>query len=337
LGETGTTGAPNKKGFDFWYGFTDQAEAHNHYPLSLWRNDQKEIIAGNQHGQRTEYAHDLFTKEALAFIEGNKDKPFFLYLAYTLPHADLEAPEDSLQQFRGKFSEKPVAETKSGRPNEMPNATFAAMVARLDRDVGRVASLLKQLGLAENTLVIFTTDNGAHDVDGKDPAFFNASGPLRGIKRDLYEGGIRVPFIARWPGKITAGAISHHVAAFWDFLPTAAELAGAPIPKGIDGISFLPSLLSRPQPRHEFLYFELEVKGVGSQAVRMGDWKAIRHGRAGALELYDLSKDIGEKKNVAAQHPDVVRKIADYLKTARIDSPQFPLWPERGDNRTKER
>ncbi len=327
LGDTGTTGAPNKKGFSFWYGFTDQSLAHNQYPPKLWRNDEEIVIEGNQGAAKGQYAHDLFTKEAHDFIRRSKHQPFFLYLAYTLPHSQLEVPEDSLREFRGKFPRsKPVEGSFTEIQN--PNETFAAMVTRLDRDVGRLVVLLKELKLEEQTLVIFTTDNGAHNVKGKDPRFFNSSGGLRGIKRDLYEGGIRVPFIARWPGKIKSGSISNHVSAFWDFLPTVAELAGAQVPKRIDGISYLPALLGKRQPEHKFLYFELEINTVGSQAMRFGDWKAVRHSKYGPIELYNLKQDIGEQNDLAIQRPEVVKQIEAHLKTSRVDSTQFPLWPQ---------
>jgi arylsulfatase A-like enzyme len=289
-----------------------------------------------QNNRKGVYAHDLFTKESAEFIQRSQDKPFFLYLAYTLPHSELEVPEDSLKSFRGKFPPD-INEPGKFASIRNPHEAFAAMVTRLDGDVGKLLALLKRLQLERDTLVIFTTDNGAHDVNGKDPAYFNSSGPLRGIKRDLYEGGIRVPFIARWPGKIKAGSTSNHAHAFWDFLPTAAEIAGVKAPANTDGISYLPALLGQPQRAHDFLYWELEIKNIGSQAVRMSDWKALRHGRNGALELYDLSKDLGEKNDVAAQHPAVVKKIEAYLQTAHVDSPDFPLWPDEEGKKKKKK
>jgi arylsulfatase A len=315
LGEAGTTGTPNRQGFDHWFGFLNQAEAHNHYPPHLWRDEKKVALDGKQ------YAQDLFTEDALAFIERNQAKPFFLYLAYTLPHSDLAVPEDSLKLFRGKYPEEPV--TLEGKAVATPRALYAAMVSRLDRDVGRVLALLKRLKLDDDTLVIFTSDNGPPASHA--PEFFGSAGAFRGLKGSLYEGGLRVPFIARWPGKIKANTTSDHVAAFWDFLPTAAELAGVAPPANIDGRSYLAALLGKKQAPDEFLYWEYNKKGSGWQAVRTGDWKAVRRRADAPLELYNLKTDVGERDNVAARHPDIIQRIEAYLKTARVESELFPL------------
>lgn len=249
-------------------------------------------------------------------------EPFFLYWALTLPHANNEAGEKGMEvPDQGIYQDKDWPENKKN---------MAAMVTRMDRDVGRLLDLLKELGIDENTLVIFTSDNGPHKEGGNDPAWFDSSGPLRGMKRDMYEGGIRVPLIARWPGRVQPGSTSDHVSAFWDFLPTAAELAGVPTPENLDGISYMQSLLGAEalQPAHDYLYWEFTEQG-GKQAVRAGDWKGIRldvsRNLDGPLELYNLAEDLGERKNLANQHPDVVARLAALMVEAHTDSTLFPL------------
>jgi arylsulfatase A len=306
LGEPDTTGLPNKKGFDYWFGYLNQAHAHSYYPDYLWKNQDKYTLEGNSNGQGKQYSHDLFTKEALAFVERNKDKPFFLYLPYTIPHGKLEIPSDA---------------PYSDRDWPQPCKNYAAMITRLDGDVGKLMKLLKDLGLDEKTIVFFCSDNGAPGGSGTLKQF-SSNGPLRGTKGDLYEGGIRVPMIARWPGKIKAGTVSGQVWAMWDFLPTAAEIVGVPPPSKIDGISMLPALLGKPQKQHEFMYWEFHQNKL-IQAVRMGDWKAIKQ-KGKKIELYNLKSDIGEKDDVATQHPDVVARIEVYLKTARTESKYWP-------------
>ena len=313
-------GIPNQHGFDYSFGYLHSSHAHNHYPEYLWRNGQKVMLEGNRNGQGTQYSHDLFTQEALEYLERERNRPFFLYLAYTLPHAELTVPEASLNSYLGKFPEKPFEQKKQWSPGvynsqENPKAAFAGMISRLDRDVGRLLAKLKELGLDRDTLVIFTSDNGPHREGGADPHFFGGSGPLRGMKRDLYEGGIRIPFIARWPEKIESGSTSDHVSAFWDILPTCAELAGSGAPEEIDGLSMVPSLLGRSgeQEKHGHLYWEFQEK----QAVRMGDWKAVRpDGEGGGLELYDLKRDIGEKQDLTKQHPEIIARIKKILKAS---------------------
>jgi len=309
LGEPDTTGHPNKQGFDFWFGYLDQVHAHEYYTDYLWRNEEKIILKGNLSGKQTEYSNDLMAKEVLDFVRAHKDKPFFLYHALTLPHGKYQVP--NLEP----YADKPWPQTQKA---------YAAMVARLDTCIGNLMALLKELRIDQDTLVFFTSDNGPA-ARGGDWDRFHGAGPFRAKKGDLYEGGIRVPMIARWPGKIRPGEVSSQVWAFWDFLPTAAEIAGAKTPSGIDGISMLPALLGRPQESHDFLYWESHQGGF-AQAVRMGDWKAVRFGLKEPLELYNLKSDIGEKNNVAAQHPDVVAKMEKYLETARTDS---RVWPTR--------
>ncbi len=309
LGEPGTSGIPNRKGFDEWFGYLNQHNAHNYYPPFLWSNEEKVILDANAGGARGTYSHDLFTERGLRFIENHRDEPFFLYMAYTIPHAMLEPPDN---------------EPYGDRDWPEPLKNYAAMVTRLDRDMGRIFDKLKELGIDENTVVFFTSDNGPHREGGNNPDFFGSSGPLRGIKRDLYEGGIRVPMIVRWPGRVPAGTVSDAVWAFWDFLPTAAELAGVPVPGGIDGISVVPALEGRDLPPREYLYWEF-FEGGFHQAVRMGRWKGVRHGANGPVELYDLSEDIGETRNIAAEHPDVVRRIEEIMRTARTESEDWPV------------
>lgn len=329
LGEPNTTGVPSKKGFDYFYGYLNQVHAHNYYPDYLWRNQEKVAIAGNVVAggvatQRAQYAQDLFTDEAVNFLECAKARPFFLYLAYTTPHANNERGK-----IEGNGMEVPSNAPYADRPWPPAQRNHAAMITRLDADVGKLIRRLKDLHLADNTLVFFSSDNGPHKEGGADPQFFQSSGPLRGFKRDLYEGGIRVPFIAYWPGRIKAGTASHHVCAFWDILPTAAELAGAKLPPGLDGLTIVPTLLGKgEQPKHDFLYWEFHERGF-AQAVRMGDWKAVRHRPNGPIELYDLAKDEGEKTDVAAQHVDVVARINAYLQAARTESAQFPIRPAK--------
>jgi arylsulfatase A-like enzyme len=341
LGGPGTTGVPNKQGFDYFFGYLDQIHAHSYYPGYLWRSEEKVELEGNRNGRRNTYSHDLITKEALEFVERNKQQPFFLYLAYTIPHAELAVPQDSLKQYEGKFPEEPF-EGGGYRVQKTPKAAFAAMVSRMDRDIGQLFAKLKDLRIDENTVVLFSSDNGSDKEGGADPWFFNSTGPLRGLKRDLYEGGIRVPMLVRWPGEIKAGSVSEHISAFWDFLPTACGLAKVNPPDGIDGISYLPALLGKKQEQHKYLYWEFFSYNWSwqpgrseqwrnrfeSQAVRMGDWKAVRlnvyENPNAPMELYNLRSDIGEKFNIAEQHPEIVVKIQEYIKTARTASKYFP-------------
>jgi len=349
LGYPGSEGDPNNQGFDEFYGYNCQRYAHNYYPYFLRHNDKKVMLRGNEGKKTEQYGPDLIQEQTLRFIEANKDRPFFLFVPHVIPHAELFVPEDDIvRSYRGKFPEKPYKGIDDG-PNykiggygsvETPRANFAAMVTRLDRHVGEILDKLKQLGLDKKTLVMFTSDNGPHGEGGANPKYFNSNGGLRGMKRDLYEGGIRVPMIARWPGKIQAGSGSEHVSAFWDVMPTLAEIAGVDAPKDIDGISFAPTLLDRPQKEHEYLYWEFHEQG-GRQAVRRGKWKAIRlqvkRDPNGPLELYDLEADPHEEKNVASQHPDVVERMERIMKEAHTDSDVFLFGQSqyRGDRQTK--
>jgi arylsulfatase A-like enzyme len=317
LGLENTTGHPNQKGFDEWFGYLNQVHAHNYYPTQLWRNDKLFTLLNNLDGRKGDYAHDWFTRVATNFIRINADRTFFLYLAYTIPHANNELKNQGMEV----PSDAPY--TKESWPQQEKNK--AAMITRLDEDVGRIMALLKAISLDDVTIVFFSSDNGPHQEGGVDPKFFASSGPLRGIKRDLYDGGIRVPMIVRWPGKVKPGTVTDQVWAFWDFLPTAAEIASLTPPKNLDGISILPTLLGQKQTnQHEFLYWEFHERGF-QQAVRMGDWKAVRLGPDKALEVYNLTLDLGETNNLAAREPHVVAKIEDYLKTARTESEHWPV------------
>ena len=340
LGGPGSKGVPESQGFDEFFGFNSQVLAHNYYPEYLWHNGKKIYMEGNQNGGKARHAPDEYHKMALQFIEKHKGRPFFMYCPYTIPHAELMVPDDSLlRQYVGKFSEKPFKGVDSGPlyrkgaygSQPEPRAVFAAMVSRLDRYVGEIISKLKELGIEKNTLVIFTSDNGPHLEGGADPVFFDSAGPLRGFKRSLYEGGIRIPYIASWPGTIPPGEVSDLPTAFWDFLPTAAELTGIKLLKPTDGISMIPVLTGKGiQPEHEFLYWEFHEGGT-KQAVRMGKWKGVRFGTEEPLELYDLSADIHEDTNLAALHPEIVAKIENFLRHARSESTIWKTdqhWPE---------
>jgi arylsulfatase len=324
LGRVGTTGDPQKQGFDHFFGYICQRQAHTYYPNHLWRDGQVFWIEENKDGAERVYSHDLIAEEALKFLRTNKDRPFFLYVPFTIPHVSLQVPEDSLAPYKGQWPD-PAYDGKRGYvPHVSPRACYAGMVSRMDKDVGRITALLKELGLEENTLVIFASDNGPTNAGGSDADFFGGAGPFHGLKGSVWEGGIRVPFIARWPGRIKPGSESGHVAAFWDFLPTCAELVGAQPPQGIDGISLLPTLLGQSdQKKHEYLYWELN----GQQGVRLGDWKAVRLKPNQKIQLFDLKTDIGEKNDIADRHPEIVARMRDILTNCRTESDVFPLQP----------
>jgi arylsulfatase A-like enzyme len=331
LGESEAPGRPDRKGFEYSFGYLSQTHAHRQFTDHLYRNGQRVEVSQN------DYSNDLFTRETMSLIEKSDNRPFFIYLNYTVPHAELRVPDDSMTPFNGHFPEKPfvnaAADAKQTGPDEpslgyrsqpTPHAAFAAMVTRMDRDVGRIVDLLRARGIDQNTLVLFTSDNGPHREGGGDPEFFKSSGGLRGIKRDLYEGGIRVPMIASWPGTIAAGTSTTFAAAHWDLFPTFAELAGVSIPAGLDGLSIAPTLRGKPQRPHDFMYWEFHERGF-QQAVRMGKWKAVRLAKDKPLELYNLADDPTEYTDVASKYPDVVAQIETYLKTARTDSPDWPI------------
>ncbi len=319
LGEPDTTGIPNGQGFDYWFGYLNQGRAHNYYPDYLWLNEEKVYLEGNADGKKEQYSHDLFTEHGLNFIREHRDEPFFLYMAYTLPHANNELGRET-----GDGMEVPDYGAYAARDWPSPQKGHAAMITRLDRDTGRILDLLKELGIDGDTIVFFTSDNGPHKEGGADPAFFNSWGPLRGYKRDLYEGGIRVPMIVRWPGKIAAGTESDVPWAFWDFPPTACELAGAECSDGIEGLSMAPALFGQEPPEREFMYWEFQQREF-KQAVRIGDMKAVRVGLTRTTEVYDLAEDIGETRDLAADRPELVKRAEDIFDNWRVDSEEFPV------------
>ncbi len=334
LGEIDHPGHTLRKGFDYFFGYLNQAHAHNYYPEFLWRNREKVFLknkvkrfpgaipglSGAWAVEPVEYSHDLFMADALHFIRENKDRPFFLYLAVTLPHANNER-----YRALGNGAEVPDLGIYADKDWPEPDKGHAAMITYLDKSVGRLLSLLRELGIAERTLVLFSSDNGPHLESGQDPVRFNPSGPLRGMKRDLYEGGIRVPMIAWWPGTIEPGRTSDHVGYFGDFMATVCELVDIPLPPDRDSISFLPTLLNQPsaQKQHEYLYWEFYERG-SAQAIRMGRWKAVRKPMLnGPIELYDIERDPLEKYNIARIHPDVVRTMRRLMSEAHVPNPRW--------------
>lgn len=335
LGYPGSEGDPNNQGFDVFFGYNCQRMAHHYYPFHVWHNQEKVILEENAGQGRGTYGPDIIHDKALEFIHENKDKPFFMYYPSLIPHAELFAPEDVIDKYRGKFlPENEYKGTDSGPKFKLGpygsqpegHAAFAAMIEILDRQVGEIVSTLEALNLLENTLILFTSDNGPHLEGGADPDYFDSNGPLKGYKRDLYEGGIRVPMIASWKGVIQPNTRSEHVSAFWDFLPTVCDLIDKPIPENIDGLSFLPELTGSPQKRHDYLYWEFHEQG-GRQAVRMDNWKAVKYNMKDnidtPIELYDLTQDIGEENDMADQHPEIVEKIAVIMKQEHVKSDVF--------------
>ena len=300
LGAPGSEGAPERQGFDTFYGYNCQREAHNFYPDHLWHNAERVELPGNARGlSGADYSHDLISEAALDFVRAHRDRPFFLFVPSTIPHLALQVPADSLGEYVGLWQDPPYLGGKGYLPHPAPRAAYAAMVTRLDREVGRIVALLDELELREDTLVLFTSDNGpTYDrLGGSHSDFFASPGPFSGRKGRVLEGGLRVPLVANWPGHVPAGEQSEHVAAFWDLFPTFLELAGAPAPEGLDGLSFAATLRGGADQReHDYLYWEFRAYG-GQQALRLGDWKGVRRQMArgpGRLELYDLARDPGE-------------------------------------------
>ncbi|MBE3070336.1 MAG: sulfatase-like hydrolase/transferase, partial [Planctomycetes bacterium] len=332
LGGVGTSGDPLAQGFDHFFGYNCQRHAHNYYPSYLIRDREKVMLEGNDGTSATgkQYAPDRMAEEALAFIQQNRARPFFLYFSTTVPHMALQVPEDSLAEYRGRFDDKPYDGKKGYQPHPAPRAAYAAMITRLDRDIGRMMQRLKELGLEDRTLVCFASDNGPTFNGGTDSAFFQSAGPLHGLKAQVYEGGIRVPLIARWPGRIPAGRVTDQVAAAWDVLPTVADIVGAAPPATIDGVSLLPTLQGQPgQRQHEYLYWESSGLQGGEQGLRWGDWKGVRtqiHKNPNApLTLFNLKDDLGETRDLAREQPDVAAKVLQLMKAAHEPSPEFPF------------
>jgi len=323
LDETNTTGNTLDHGFDYFYGYKTHTEAHHYYPEYIWINREKFMLKDNVPAEhKGTYSNDAFTDQALKFIRSNKNKPFFLYLPYTIPHNEITVPEDSKKQYENLgWPKKPM---KPGHYYHDPegNTTFAGMISRLDSYVGRIMAELKAQGIDNNTMVVFTSDNGP----GFNTEFFNGSGPLRGGKLTMYEGGLRIPFAARWPAKIKAGSVTDQPSAFWDFLPTVCNIAGIKPTKKVDGISYLSTLLGKPaqQKQHDFFYWEVNESRGPLQAIRWGNWKGIAQYQK-PFELYDLSKDISESTNLASKYPGIVAKIKMMMVETRTDNPEFPL------------
>lgn len=317
LGAPGSEGEPTRQGFDRFFGYNCQREAHTYYPTHLWSDTKKVPLDGKT------YAHDLIMTEALRFIRSSKQQPFFCYLPVTIPHAAMHVPENYAAPFRKKF---PEFEDKIGKYKgpevTNPIAAFAGMMTKLDDGVGQLVELLRELEIDDNTLILLTSDNGPHQEGGHDPKFFDSNGPLRGFKRDLHEGGIRVPLIAYWPGKIKAAATSDHISAHWDMLPTFCELAGIDAPV-TDGISMVPELFGGQQVRHDYLYWEFYEQG-GKRAARFGDWKAVQldvhKNLDGPIEIYNLSRDLGETNNIADTHPQQVGRAKEIFADAHTPS-----------------
>ncbi len=344
LGDAHSDGEATRQGFDEFFGFYDQVHAHSYYPPYLWWSDEKYFLPGNDGRasdgltgeRRVQYAADEIHTKALAFIQKNRSRPFFCYLPYTIPHTELLVPDDSLQQYARKFDEPNpyITEAEHYRNQKQPRAAYAAMITRLDRQVGQVMELLKRLELEDNTILFFTSDNGAQGGGGPDLEFFDGNGPFRGAKGMMYEGGIRTPMIVRWPGHIAPDSTSDHVWYFPDVMPTLAELTEVSqhVPDDIDGISVLPSLLGedvvgRPQKNHDYLYWELGNRNQLRRGLRMGDWKAVQMNPRQPIELYNLANDVGETTDVSADHPEVMAKIKARLATCRTE-PRPQVEPE---------
>lgn len=341
LGDLQTDGVPGKHGFDEFFGYLHQVHAHYYYPPYLIDGEKKFPLEGNENGMRTTYSHDVIAARTLDFIRRNASRPFFCYVPFTIPHLEMLVPDDSMREYLDTLPEGKPFITAQKHYADQPHmrATYAGMVTRMDRDVGRILSLLSQLKLDRNTIVFFCSDNGV-SAHMRQDGFFKGEGAFRGAKGDMYEGGIRVPMIARWPGRIRAGSRSGLPWYFPDFFATAAELSGGKLPAGLDGLSVIPALFGRGrQERHEFMYWELPryvaktgefAKEIPMQAVRMGEWKAVRPKPNAPLELYNLKADIGEQNNVAARNPKAMARIEKYLETARVE-PRPQKEPATGD------
>ena len=344
LGFIGSEGDANNQGFDEFFGYNCQRMAHRYYPTYLWHNNEKVFLEGNDWTNTVTYSPEVIQQAALKFIEDNKDNPFFAYVPYTLPHAELISPTDSLyEKFDGKFVEDqpfpathpyasaygPDMEFERYCPQDKPYATYATMIVRMDSYVGQIVDKLEELGIADNTIVLFASDNGPCQEGGANPKFFDSAGGFKGIKRDLYEGGIRSPFIVKWPAKVKAGTVSDQVSAFWDMLPTFAELAGAKVTSETDGISLVPTLLGKGnQEQHKYLYWEFPAQG-GRVAVRMGDWKGVVYNIEKEdnpeFKLFNLKEDMTESNNVADEHPDIVTEMKKIIAKEHQVSDLFPM------------
>jgi len=335
LGGPGSTSDALALGFDHFTGFYSQAFAHDFYPRWLWRDGKKLEL------DRKQYAHTVYMDDALQFIANNKDKPFFCYLPVTIPHAAMQAPPEYHKRFRKlypQFDQKVGKYSGDARTTQVQNpiAGFAAMMTKMDDDVGTLMQLLVKLGIDNNTIVMLTSDNGPHHEGGHNPKFWNSNGPFQGNKRSLYDGGIRVPLVARWPGTIAKGTDSDHISAHWDLLPTLCDLANVPTPEGVDGISMTATLTGeKDQREHDYLYWEFYESG-GKRALRMGKWKAVRNNLRdrpnGPIELYDITTDLAEASDVAAKHPEVLELARRYFAAAHTPDPR---WRYHGGRKKK--
>ena len=332
LGYPGSSSTPLKMGFDEFYGYNCQRQAHSYYPDHLWHNDTRVDFEANMKEGRKIYSQDLIHEEAMKFILKNKEEPFFAMLTYTLPHAELNLPHDSIyKMYENAFEEVPYDGKMGYHPSEKPYASFAAMVTRLDKYVGDVIAELKELGLDKNTIVIFASDNGPHREGGANPDYFDSYGPFKGVKRDVYEGGIRVPMIISWPERVQPSTQTDFMCSFWDVMPTFREILN---PKAknqqMDGVSLLPLLENRKgQKEHEYLYFEFQEMN-GRQAVRKGPWKLVHmnvRGKNPYYELYNLNSDPSERHNVLNQYPEKVTELKAIMQSSHIPNPNFPLLP----------
>ena len=336
LGAPNTEGAPQNQNVDEFFGYNCQRQAHNYYPYHLWHNDEKITLEGNKNKNENDYAPELIHQEALDFIRENKDTTFFMWYTSVLPHAELKVPESELMSLVGNpdlETEKSYVGCDDGiyyknggyGSQQYTHAAFAAMVSILDKQVGEICATLDSLGIADNTIVIFTSDNGPHQEGGADPDFFNSNGELRGYKRDLYEGGIRVPLIVKWNGIVSENTKSNHISAFWDFLPTMADVLGVQLPENVDGISYLPEMTGcGEQKKHDYLYWEFHENN-GRQAVRQGDWKAVKYDvhNDGAIELYNLADDVSEEYDMSDVYPEKVAEMDSLMKVSRVESELF--------------
>lgn len=326
LGLPGSVSTPNNMGFDEFYGYNCQRQAHTYYPEYLWHNNDTVVFLENRDNGRKVYSQDLIHEQAINFIRENADTTFFAMLTYTLPHAELNLPHDSIYaMYENAFEEVPYNGRQGYYKSDKPYASFAAMVSRLDMYVGEVLTELKELGIDKNTIVIFSSDNGPHCEGGANPDYFKSCGPLRGTKRDVYDGGIRVPLIAWCPGTIAEGVRTDHISAFWDLMPTLADITDNTGNITTDGISYLPTLLSdKEQQQHEYLYWEFHELN-GRIALRAGDWKLIKQPVVGEtiLELYNIKEDIHEDNNLAEQYPDKVEELETLMNNARTPSNLF--------------
>ncbi len=337
LGFPGSEGDPLNQGFDTFYGYNCQRIGHNYYPFHLWDDQQMVMLTENTEDQEGAYAPQLIHKKTLEFIEEHKDQPFFAFVPSIIPHAELKVPDSYLARYRGKLQPEKVyegcdvdcEEYKNGGYGSQPepHAAFAGMIELLDEQIGEIVSKIEELNLQEKTIIMFTSDNGPHLEGGADPDYFNSNGGLRGYKRDLYEGGIRVPMIARWVGKIKPGTKTDHVSAFWDVLPTVADIAGEERPANLDGISFLPELLGAEQPSHDYLYWEFHEWG-GRRAIRKDNWKMVcydvKKENPRPVELYDLASDPQEKNDLAHKHPEIIEELLSLMEN-RTASP-LDIW-----------